>query len=81
MHVLRSEREDNHLLKAARHVKIVSAFVLCLLLRVCSGPQIEPMADDVITRYGIGSLVSLVYICGMNRNFGNNLFSLLSSNC
>ena len=52
--MLRSEREDNHALKAAQRMKIVSAFVLRLLLRV---------ADDAITQGGIGSLVSLVYIC------------------
>ena len=27
-------------------------------------PKLSPMADDAITRGGIGSLVSLVYICG-----------------
>ena len=28
-------------------------------------PKLSPMADDAITRSGIGSLVSLVYICGV----------------
>ena len=27
-------------------------------------PKLSPMADDAITQGGIGSLVSLVYICG-----------------
>ena len=64
MYVLRSEREDNHMLKAVPRALIVSAFVLHLLLRVWTAKTQRPMADDAITRGGIGSLVSLVYICG-----------------
>ena len=48
------------------HTKIVSTFVLHLLLRVVGKnlktPKLSPMADDAITWGGIGSLVSLVYI-------------------
>ena len=70
MHVLRAEREKNHTLKAAQHTKIVSAFVLRLILRVCrqkpENPQIEPMADDAIIRGGIGSLVSTLCICALD---------------
>ena len=46
LHVLRSEHEDNYALKATRRAKIMSAFVLRLLLRVwwakTRRAQIEP---------------------------------------
>ena len=77
LNVLQSEHEDNHTLKAARHAKIVIAFVLCLLLCVWGRQknpkitQLSPMADDAITRDGIGSLVSLVYICDVAKNWGS----------
>ena len=63
LHVLRSKPEDNHALKAAQRTKIVSAFVLRLLLRVVGKnlktSKLSPMADNAITQGGIGSLVSL----------------------
>ena len=77
LHVLRSEpgseREDNHASKAARRAKIVSEFVLrkppfaCVVGKNLKTPKLNPMADDSITRGGIGSLVSLVYICDHPR--------------
>ena len=72
----------NHMIKAARRAKIVSAFVLRLLLRVWSAktrrpPKLSPMADDAITRGGIGSLVSPLYICGMYIN----MFKYVSHYC
>ena len=39
-------------------------FAFTCVLGKTRNPQIEPMADDVITQGGIESLVSLVYICG-----------------
>ena len=42
LHVLGSERENNDALKAAQHVKIMSAFVLRLLLHVQSAKTQRP---------------------------------------
>ena len=68
MHVLRSEREDDHMLKAARRAKIVGASVLhlvfvCVVSKNLKPSKLSPMAYDTITRGGIGSLVPPVYIC------------------
>ena len=46
----------------------MNTFVLRMLLHVLSAknlktPKLSPMVDKSITRGGIGSLVSLVYIC------------------
>ena len=57
LHVLWSEREDNHALKAALHAKIVSAFCFAFAFTCVVGKY------ATITLGGIGSLVALVYIC------------------
>ena len=50
--------------------KIVNGLVLRKLVFACvvgknqKTPKLSPMADDAITRGGIGGLGSLVYICG-----------------
>ena len=37
----------------------------CVVGKILKTPKLSPMADDAITRGGIGSLISLVYICGL----------------
>ena len=37
---------------------------LCVVGKNPKTSKLSPMADDTITGVGIGSLVSLVYICG-----------------
>ena len=54
LHVLLSEREANHALKAVQREKIMSAFV-----NDPKTPKFSPMADDTITQGAIGSLESL----------------------
>ena len=52
--------------------KIVDAFCLCLFPRVwlanTQSPNWSSMADDAITRSGIGVLGSTFYICGTSRS-------------
>ena len=60
MHVLWSDCEDKHTLKAARHAKVVSAFCFafaCVVGKNLKTPKLSPMVDDAITRGGIGNLV------------------------
>ena len=45
------------------HERICFAFAL--VCEVGKTPKLSPMAEDAITQGGIGSLVSLVYICGL----------------
>ena len=56
---------------AAWCANFVNTFILRLFLRVCwqnhKDPQIEPMADDSITRGGIGGLGSLVLMHLMDK--------------
>ena len=58
-----SEREDKQTQNAPRHAKIVNAFVHLFLRVIGKNPKtlkLSPMADEAITRGGIGSLGSLV---------------------
>ena len=59
---------DKHARNAARREKIVDAFCLHLFLTVWLAkiqyPNCSAMADNTITRGGIGVLVSPFYICG-----------------
>ena len=43
-------------------------------------PKLSPMADDAITRGGIGGLGSLVYICVCIANIFSNLRQLYITN-
>ena len=67
LRVPRPERENKQAQNVAWRAKIVKAFVLHF--RLCGwqkpeDPQIEPIANEAITRGSIGGLGSLVYICG-----------------
>ena len=68
------EREDKTRVKPCaanenhEHICFAFAFV-CVVGKNPKTPILSPMADNAITRGGIGSLVSLVYICG---NFTEN---------
>ena len=65
---MRSERKDKQAQNVARRAKIVNAFVLRLFLHVRSAkirsedPKLSPLADDAITRGGIGGLGSLLTV-------------------
>ena len=48
--------------------RIYYAFAFaCVVGKNPKTPKLSPMAEDAITQGGIGSLVSLVYICGYMR--------------
>ena len=57
LHVLRYEREENR-----KRICIAFAFA-CVVDKNPKTPKLSPIADNAITRGGLGSLVSLVYIC------------------
>ena len=68
-HLPRSECEDKTHVKCCMARKdrerIGFAFVfVCVVGKNPKTPKLSPIADDAITRGGIGGLGSLVYICG-----------------
>ena len=63
-----SEREVKQVQKRCTsgkdHEHICFAFIfVCVVGKNLKSPKLSPMADDAITRGGIGGLVSLVHIC------------------
>ena len=78
-HVPRSEREKkkkkkkNKRKNAALRAKIVNAFIFCVCGRQKpEDPRLSLMiANDDISRGGLGGLASLVYICGGHANYAD----------
>ena len=71
LHVLQTERKDKQAQNAARHTKILNAYVMrlffvCVVGKNRKTPKLSPVADNAITRGSIG-MGSLVYICGFFR--------------
>ena len=71
LHVLQSEHEDKRVKRCVAHEdreRICFAFAFaCVVGKNPKTPKLSPMADDTITRGGIGSFISLVYISALDR--------------